>query len=188
MVWVKFHDKLCTGAKRGIPRAVRFVFMELCLASRPGRGVLDLPLGMSDLDAVHDVLGGNRKEVAEALKTLAITPKPGPDDPEPRAMIELTGESGARRLTIPCWEDHAAPLTQPWDTSAYPVVYARDGSRCRYCGTSQNPTVDHVVPRCQGGGDAPENLVVACRPCNLRKSGRTPEQAGMPLLPIGGAS
>lgn len=80
-----------------------------------------------------------------------------------------------------------APLTQPWDTSAYPMVYARDGSRCRYCGSGQDPTVDHVVPRCQGGGDGADNLVVACRPCNLRKSGRTPVQAGMTLLPIGGA-
>jgi hypothetical protein len=104
MVWVKFHDKLCKGAKRGLPRAVRFVFMELCLESRPGRGVLDLPVGMPDLDALHDVLGGSRKEIADALKLLVATPKPTPDDPAPRAMVELTGESGTRRLTIPSWE------------------------------------------------------------------------------------
>ena len=52
MVWVKFHDKLCKGAKRGLPRAVRFVFMELCLEARPGRGVMSLPVGMPDLDAL----------------------------------------------------------------------------------------------------------------------------------------
>jgi hypothetical protein len=150
MVWVKFHDKLCRGAKRGLPRAARFVFMELCLEARPGRGVIALPLGMSALDALHDVLGG----------------KPSPDDPEPRAMVEIGGEDGALTLTIPSWEAHAAPLTQAWDTSAYP---------------------DHVIPRCQGGDDSTDNLVVACRPCNSRKNGRTPQQAGMVLRPIGGA-
>jgi len=103
MVWVKFHDKLCAGAKRGLPRAVRFVFMELCLAARPDRGVMDLPVGMSDIDALHDVLGGSRKEIVDAMKLLTVIPKASADDPEPRAMVELTGELGARRLAIPSW-------------------------------------------------------------------------------------
>jgi 5-methylcytosine-specific restriction endonuclease McrA len=71
-----------------------------------------------------------------------------------------------------------------WSKANYPAVYARDGHRCRYCGTSSGwMTVDHVTPRCEGGGDELENLVVACRGCNLRKSGKTPERAGMALLP-----
>lgn len=104
MAWVKFHDKLCKGAKRGLPRAVRFVFMELCLEARPSRGILELPVGMSDLDALHDILGGNRKEIAEAIRLLTSVPPPLPDDPDPRAMVELTGADGHRRLTIPSWE------------------------------------------------------------------------------------
>jgi 5-methylcytosine-specific restriction endonuclease McrA len=36
--------------------------------------------------------------------------------------------------------------------------------------------------RCLGGTDELENLVMACRDCNIRKGGRTPEQAGMVLL------
>lgn len=104
MVWVKFHDKLCKGAKRGLSRAARFVFMELCLESRPGRGVLDLPIGMTDIDAIHDILGGNREELADAIKALIAVPKSTPNDPEPRAMVELTGEEGARRLTVPSWD------------------------------------------------------------------------------------
>lgn len=56
------------------------------------------------------------------------------------------------------------------------------GARCRYCGGGEYLAVDHVVPRCQGGGDELSNLVVACKSCNSRKGGRTPEQAGMVLL------
>jgi 5-methylcytosine-specific restriction endonuclease McrA len=61
------------------------------------------------------------------------------------------------------------------------AVLRRDAHRCAYCGRAAD-SVDHVTPRCQGGGDAWENTVAACRPCNQRKAGRTPEQAGMRLL------
>lgn len=118
MVWVKFHDKLCKGAKRGLPRAVRFVFMELCLEARPGRGVMSLPVGMPDLDALHDVLGGNRKEIADALKALTTIPKATADEPEPRAMIEIDGEDGARRLTIPSWEAWNSGQETPGSSTA----------------------------------------------------------------------
>ena len=37
-------------------------------------------------------------------------------------------------------------------------------------------------------GNSIENLVVSCRLCNLRKGQRTPDQAGMALLPIGPSS
>lgn len=69
-----------------------------------------------------------------------------------------------------------------WSKKHYRTVAERDGWACRYCGSSGPLTIDHVVPRCQGGDDEPNNLVVACRACNCRKGGRTPEQAGMVLL------
>lgn len=37
--------------------------------------------------------------------------------------------------------------------------------RCHYCGEAGG-TVDHVVPRGQGGETSPENCVPACAPCN----------------------
>jgi len=61
-------------------------------------------------------------------------------------------------------------------------VFKRDGFRCGYCGSRHNLTVDHIVPRSQGGTDSWENLITACEPCNRRKGNRTPEQAGMSLL------
>jgi 5-methylcytosine-specific restriction endonuclease McrA len=38
-----------------------------------------------------------------------------------------------------------------------------------------------VVPRSRGGRTTWDNIVAACSPCNLRKGGRTPAQAGMPV-------
>ncbi|HZI10652.1 MAG TPA: HNH endonuclease [Myxococcus sp.] len=64
-------------------------------------------------------------------------------------------------------------------------IYARDADTCQYCGKSLPRTelnLDHVLPRCEGGKTTWENVVCSCVPCNLKKGGRTPEQAGMKLL------
>lgn len=69
------------------------------------------------------------------------------------------------------------------------IVRERDADLCRYCGrkvdfadrkSPNGGTYDHVDPR---GDNSPENLVVSCRSDNSKKGDRTPEQAGMRLLP-----
>ena len=64
-------------------------------------------------------------------------------------------------------------------------VFLRDEYHCQYCarrfGTS-NLSLDHVMPRSQGGQSSWVNIVTACLKCNVRKGGRTPEQANMKLL------
>lgn len=37
-------------------------------------------------------------------------------------------------------------------------------------------TVDHVVPLIKGGGNGPENIVVACATCNLKKGAKLPHE------------
>jgi 5-methylcytosine-specific restriction endonuclease McrA len=62
-------------------------------------------------------------------------------------------------------------------------IFHRDHYACQYCGKTSIPlTIDHVIPRGQHGQHTWENLVAACIPCNRRKAGRTPEEAGMKLL------
>lgn len=64
-------------------------------------------------------------------------------------------------------------------------LFQRDRHVCAYCGETlpgSRLTRDHVHPVSQGGRDVWMNVVAACRPCNQRKSGRTPEQARMELL------
>ncbi|MCB2044994.1 MAG: HNH endonuclease [Novosphingobium sp.] len=61
-------------------------------------------------------------------------------------------------------------------------VFLRDRFCCQYCGSPKQLTFDHVVPRRLGGKTTWENVATACAPCNMRKGGRTPEQAHMPLI------
>lgn len=64
-------------------------------------------------------------------------------------------------------------------------IYARDGNRCQYCGkksSTRELSLDHVIPRVQGGDESWSNLVCACVRCNARKGGRTPAQARMHLV------
>jgi 5-methylcytosine-specific restriction endonuclease McrA len=63
-------------------------------------------------------------------------------------------------------------------------LLARDNFSCQYCAIELTPstcTVDHVLPRSQGGLTHWHNVVAACHSCNRKKGGRTPEQAKMKL-------
>lgn len=54
------------------------------------------------------------------------------------------------------------------------------GHRCAYCGARfDNLQIEHVIPISRGGGHTASNVVPACQKCNLKKSYRTPEEAGM---------
>lgn len=62
-------------------------------------------------------------------------------------------------------------------------VFHRDNYTCQYCGKqSHQLTIDHVIPRYLNGHHTWENVVSACIPCNHRKAGRTPKQAGIKLI------
>lgn len=60
------------------------------------------------------------------------------------------------------------------------AVFARDDHRCQYCG-GRADSIDHVHPRSRGGENTWENVAAACRPCNMGKRDRTPDEAGMRL-------
>jgi len=63
-------------------------------------------------------------------------------------------------------------------------LFKRDHWTCQYCGLQPGVdelTIDHVVPRSQGGTSTWENCVLACVTCNKRKADRTPREAGLKL-------
>ncbi len=77
-------------------------------------------------------------------------------------------------------------LRQYVRTSEFPAftrfnLFLRDRFACQYCGSQQHLTYDHVIPRRQGGKTTWENIATACAPCNMKKGGRTPKEAGMHL-------
>ena len=64
-------------------------------------------------------------------------------------------------------------------------IFARDRNRCQYCGkrfTTSELSLDHVLPRSQGGEANWTNIVCCCVKCNVKKGGRTPDEANMKLI------
>ena len=44
------------------------------------------------------------------------------------------------------------------------------GYECAYCGSQDNLTIDHIVPKAKGGPDFTKNLLCACHDCNQDKA------------------
>jgi len=68
-------------------------------------------------------------------------------------------------------------LAKPLTTEEGRRILERDHYRCQYCGldalanfeNSLGMTVDFVQPRARKGKKSTDNLVTACRPCNVIK-------------------
>jgi 5-methylcytosine-specific restriction endonuclease McrA len=64
-------------------------------------------------------------------------------------------------------------------------LFRRDRNTCQYCGkksSTEDLSIDHLLPRSLGGESTWSNCVVACLECNARKGNRTLEQAHMKIL------
>lgn len=65
-------------------------------------------------------------------------------------------------------------------------LYLRDLYKCQYCDDifdSAELTIDHVVPRSQGGKTTWENTVTACKPCNWNKGSKIWRPNRAPVKP-----
>ena len=69
------------------------------------------------------------------------------------------------------------PSTQPAFTRFN--VFLRDKFNCQYCGSREDLTFDHLLPRSRGGHTTWINVVAACSPCNLKKGNLTTHEAKM---------
>ena len=71
-------------------------------------------------------------------------------------------------------------LDKPLTSEEGHRILERDHYRCQYCGldgmanfeNSLSMTVDFIHPRARKGKKHPDNLVAACRPCNVIKGYR----------------
>ena len=65
--------------------------------------------------------------------------------------LQTTSSAEAKRL----WR---SKIKEEWDWE------------CAYCGSTDNLTIDHIVPRSKGGPDFTKNCLCACHSCNQDKS------------------
>jgi 5-methylcytosine-specific restriction endonuclease McrA len=140
-------------------------------------------LGLFDVVAVGDVL--------TLTDSAGFSAEMGPFD-EPRYVVHdylAYNPSRRQQESSRLWDRRRKDLER--DKELVAAIRERDGDRCRYCAIKVNwrdrrsergGTYDHVEPR---GENTFANVVVACRGCNMRKGPRTPDAAGMPLLPPG---
>jgi 5-methylcytosine-specific restriction endonuclease McrA len=59
------------------------------------------------------------------------------------------------------------------------TIYKRDGNQCMYCGRrpgTEELTIDHIIPRSEGGLTTWENCVLACVECNSKKANVMPDR------------
>ena len=65
-------------------------------------------------------------------------------------------------------------------------LYLRDVFTCQYCDDTfshRDLTIDHVVPRAQGGTTTWENCVTACKDCNSEKGNKVWRPNKTPVKP-----
>ena len=77
-------------------------------------------------------------------------------------------------------KDYIRPLRNPNFTRFN--VFLRDKFSCQYCGSKNELTFDHLLPRSKGGKTNWENVVTACSSCNVQKGGRLLKISGMKLM------
>lgn len=80
---------------------------------------------------------------------------------------------------------HCDRFTKPKVVFSRRNLFRRDKNTCQYCGSkcsTEDLSIDHILPRSVGGVSNWMNCVVACVSCNARKGNRTLELARMSLL------
>lgn len=112
-----------------------------------------------------------RQAAAEFHARTAVIMRQGGDLPYDGALeafahhvLALEGIRGVDLVPL------QAPLAPAGITPSKALtVFAGDGYACRACGSTDDLTVDHVIPRAKGGGHELANLQTLCRSCNSRK-------------------
>lgn len=50
-------------------------------------------------------------------------------------------------------------------------IYRREGFRCALCDSARYIQIHHIIPRSQGGGNHPHNLIALCSDCHALAHG-----------------
>jgi 5-methylcytosine-specific restriction endonuclease McrA len=96
------------------------------------------------------------------------------------STYEKTVHSPSFEMKLPsvvCLKSYIKPSRNPAFTRFN--VFLRDRFTCQYCGSRDDLTFDHLIPRSRGGMTTWDNVVTACSPCNLAKGGMLAHHCGM---------
>lgn len=131
-------------------------------------------------DDYYDQLGKTLTAIRRSAKTIAskaelIWPL---GDGEGGRVFQILAEECAAVGLFGQGQDWHGPL------SRIAVLTDRDGWECHYCGCAlgwghpsvRAPEIEHKVPKAAGGTSAPDNLVLACGPCNRQKATKTHDE------------
>jgi len=130
--------------------------------------------------------GNTIQRECDLSKAAKLSIKPNVIVPDDTDFIEVHGVNSS--LIIPInmtFVINASPDFKHTAKISRYMLYKRDNGRCSYCGkeiTQKESTIDHVIPKSQGGLNVWENIALSCKKCNCAKDSKTPEQAGMKLL------
>jgi len=81
-----------------------------------------------------------------------------------QAIASASSRRNARKKGLVC------DLT----TVQWRLILEMYGNRCAYCGSEENIQQEHVIPVSRGGGTTMDNIVPACKKCNMSKKDKTP--------------
>ncbi|MGA5543511.1 HNH endonuclease [Mycobacterium sp. NPDC051198] len=86
-----------------------------------------------------------------------------------------------------CYTCRSIPGRDEAATNLRIDILLRDDCRCRICGSTAQPEVDHIKPCAKGGTAVPWNLQILCHTCNHNKGvswklGRGADQARITLI------
>ncbi|HET7276337.1 MAG TPA: HNH endonuclease [Longimicrobiaceae bacterium] len=134
--------------------------------------------GIGKIDVVLTAADVSTGEIPERMKNWH----------SPNATFPVPLVVALRKMQSPLFDLNNAPTGSP----NLQALIARDRGRCLYCLRTEADlesgnffTMDHIVPRwlfrLHSDAHRYENLALSCLDCNLKKGGRTPEEAGMTL-------
>ncbi|WIG60449.1 MAG: HNH endonuclease family protein [Ktedonobacterales bacterium] len=177
MEWFRLYNEALHDRKlRRLPVAYRWVWVAvLAMASAsPERGALliagNVPAAFEDM---QDTAAVDLADVRSAVSAF-----------EQQDMLVRRASDGAwvvvnwqkRQFISDARKDDGRPSAEVW-RELRAAVFARDNYTCQYCGAhGVSLQCDHVMPVSRGGSNELTNLVTACKPCNLSKHDKTPEE------------
>lgn len=81
------------------------------------------------------------------------------------SFAKLQGKD--RRTMFEKLDDNNKPIK-----SRRELIFLRDGNKCLACGSEENLTIDHIIPKAQDGDNTEDNLQTLCEECNHKKGNR----------------